>query len=378
MKPEFRPYHSRKLELSIQDGCLLWGSRIIVPKQGREQLLSLMHDGHPGISKMKGLARSYVWWPYIYADIEAQVKQCNQCQSSHSSPPIVPMHPWEWPEHPWERIHIDYTGPFMGRMFLLVIDTHSRWMEVETVNTASTQNTIEHLHSMFSRFGLPQVMVTDNGTCFTSYEFKEFARLNHICHLTTAPYHPSSNGLAERAVQTFKLGMKKQTNGTIQTKLSRFLFHYRLAPNATTGVPLAELMLKCCPRSHLDLILPNLKGNIQQQQKQKFRHYAHSQIRTLKPNDNVLVRNFRTAEPQWSPGVIKELNGTNSYKVQLDNDHIVQQHADHIRPRQADCVFPASSNDYENVLPCPIAAPIFTSDEATPSIPRRLPDHFKA
>ena len=152
----------------------------------------------------------------------------------------------------------------MGKMFLLIIDAHSRWMEVEVVNMASTQNTIEHLRSMFSRFGLPQVMVIDNGTCFTSYEFKEFARLNHIRHLTTAPYHPSSNGLAERAVQTFKLGMKKQTNGTIQTKLSHFLFHYRLAPNAMTGVPPAELMLKFCPRSHLDLILPNVKGNIRQ------------------------------------------------------------------------------------------------------------------
>ena len=119
--------------------------------------------------------------------------------------------------------------------------------------------------------------------------------------------------------------MKKQTNGTIQTKLSRFLFHYRLAPNATTGVPLAELMLKCRPRLHLDLILPNLKGNIQQQQqKQKCRHDAHSRICTFRPNDNVLVRNFRTAKPQWLPGVIKELNGTNSYKVQLDNDHIAQ------------------------------------------------------
>ena len=84
-------------------------------------------------------------------------------------------------------------------------------------------------------------------------------------------------------------------------------------------------MLKCRPRSHLDLILSNLRGNMQQQQqKQKCWHDAHSRIRTFKPNDNVLVRNFRTAKPQWLPGVIKELSGTNSYKVQLDNDHIVQ------------------------------------------------------
>ena len=93
--PKFRPYHVRKLELSIQDDCILWGSRIIVPKPGREQLLSLLHEGHPGISKMKGLAHSYVWWPNIDADIEAQVKRCNQCQMNQPSPPIVPMHPWE-------------------------------------------------------------------------------------------------------------------------------------------------------------------------------------------------------------------------------------------------------------------------------------------
>ena len=97
----------------------------------------------------------------------------------------------------------------MSKIFLLIIIAHSRWMQVEAGNAASKQNTFEHLRSIFSRFGLPQVMVIDNGTCFTSYEFKEFARLNHICHLTTILYQPLSNGLAERAVQTSKFGMKK-------------------------------------------------------------------------------------------------------------------------------------------------------------------------
>ena len=101
-------------------------------------------------------------------------------------------------------------------------------MEIEIVSAATTQATIEHLRAMLARFGLPKVMVTDNGTCFTSSEFAEFTRRNHIRHFKTAPYHPSSNGLAERAVQTLKKGMKKQITGTIQTRLSRFLFHYRL------------------------------------------------------------------------------------------------------------------------------------------------------
>jgi len=125
----------------------------------------------------------------------------------------------------------------------MFIDAHSKWMEVEIVNSATAPATIEHLRMIFARLGLPEVMVTDNGTCFTSSEFQEFAQRNNIRHVCTSPYHPSSNCLAERAVQTFKLGIKKQLTGTLQTKLSRFLFHYRLTPNATTGVAPAELML---------------------------------------------------------------------------------------------------------------------------------------
>ena len=204
-----KPYQSRQLELSIQNNCLLWGNRVVVPKQGREKLLALLHKGHPGISKMKGLVRSYVWWPNIDSDLEAQVKQCNQCHVNQPSLPAVPMHPWEWPENPWERIHLDYAGPFLGKMFLVVVDAHSKWMEIEVVSSGTTQATVEHLRTMFARFGIPKVIVTDNGSCFTSGEFTEFLRQNHIRHFKTAPYHPSSNGLAERAVQTSKIGMKK-------------------------------------------------------------------------------------------------------------------------------------------------------------------------
>ena len=78
------------------------------------------------------------------------------------------MHSLEWPDHPWDHVHIDYIGPFMGPMFLVVIDVYSKWTEIETVKSATAQNTIEHLQMMFARFGLPKVLVSDNGTCFTS------------------------------------------------------------------------------------------------------------------------------------------------------------------------------------------------------------------
>jgi hypothetical protein len=194
-----KPYQRRREELSVEDGCLLWGNRVVVPEKGRAQILSLLHEGHPGILRMKRLARSVAWWPGMDEAIESTVNKCQLCQENQKSPNPVMVHPWEWPNSPWTRVHADYAGPLEGKMFLILVDAYSKWLEVDIDPSATTQNTIQKLRSIFVTHGLPEVLVTDNGTAFTSREFKEFTKRNGIQHLTTAPYHPSSNGLAERA-----------------------------------------------------------------------------------------------------------------------------------------------------------------------------------
>ena len=97
----------------------------------------------------------------------------------------------------------------MRKMFLVIVDAYSTWLEVFPVNAATTTATIDKLRVKFATHGLPEIIVSDNGTCFVSHEFQKFMKLNGITHLTSAPYHPASNGLAERAVQTFKGSMKK-------------------------------------------------------------------------------------------------------------------------------------------------------------------------
>ena len=114
-----KPYFSRRQELSIQGGCLLWGSRVVIPPQGRKEVLSILHETHPGVFRMKSLARGYVWWPGMDKEIEERTRKCLTCQLQQKAPQIVPLHPWEWPYRPWSQLHIDYAGPFMGKMFLL-------------------------------------------------------------------------------------------------------------------------------------------------------------------------------------------------------------------------------------------------------------------
>ena len=109
---------------------------------------------------------------------------------------------------------------------------------------------------------LSYYIVTDNGSVFTSVEFKEFMQKNGIRHVTSAPYHPASNGLAERAVQTLEEGLKQSALGTIETKVDRFLFQYHLTPHSTTETSPAELLLGRRPRCLLDLLYPDISGKV--------------------------------------------------------------------------------------------------------------------
>ena len=253
---ELRPYCQRKQELSLQDGCILWGSRVVVPEQGRKLVIEELHAEHQGMSRMKSLGRSFVWWPNMDSDVEECVKRCEVCQAHQKVPAAAPLHPWEWPTLPWCRLHADYAGPFMGKMFLLIMDAHSKWLEAHIVESATSTATIQKMKASFASHGLPVTMVTDNLSAFTS---QEFLTKNGIRHIKTSPYHPVSNGLIERAVQTMKLALKKGAGKDLESCLMGFLFRYRMTPHASTGVSPAQLLMGRRLRSHLSMIHPGVK-----------------------------------------------------------------------------------------------------------------------
>ena len=248
---EFQPYSKRKTELSVLDGCILWGTRVVVPPQGRQFVLQELHDTHLGASKMKSLARAYIWWPKMDTEIENLAKSCLTCQKTSSSPAKSLLHPWEWPALPWSRLHLDFAGPFLGYMFLVLVDAHSKWLDVQLMQSITSEN-ISKLKDIFEIHGLPQKIVTDNGPSFTSSTFKAFMERNGIKHICSAPYHPSTNGLVERAVQTFKQSLRQIQGTSIKEKLNRFLFKYRITPHTVTRVTPAELLMGRRLRSRLE------------------------------------------------------------------------------------------------------------------------------
>ena len=362
-----QPYQRRKHELSIEDGCVLWGNRIIIPPPGRAKVIDTLHEGHPGMARMKCLARCYVWWPSMEQELEKKVKECLQCQMMQNSPPQIPTHPWEWPQRPWARLHIDYAGPFMGKMFLVAVDAHSKWIEAHTVETPTSAGTIQKLRQMFATHGISETVVTDNGSVFTSKEFEHFTNMNAIKHVTTAPYHPASNGLAERAVQTLKTGLKKMTNGNIEDKLARFLFQYRITPHTTTGQSPAELLMGRRPRSHLDILKPNISDRVSiNQERQKEGHDRGTIQRSYAVGEAVWVRNFSQGLT-WLAGEVVKYKGQCSMIVKLTDGRVIHRHLDHIRQKTGS----TSPDHTTTTIDDPLIAPAFPSDQTeSPSASR--------
>ena len=165
-------------------------------------------------------------------------------------------------------------------------------------------------------------------------EFEEFLKSNGIRH-TRTPYHPTFNGLAERAVQSFKLGMKKLTTGSLEARVARLLFTYRITPQTTTGISPSELLLGHRLRCHLDFIHPNLDAKVHQSQcRQKDTHDFHAQDRYLQVGDHVLAKNFSSGEP-WLKGTAHRKTGPVSFTVELADGRIVTRQLDQLREDSA-------------------------------------------
>ena len=328
------PFWRRKEGLGVEGDCILWGCRVVIPQRLQQRVLDELHQGHPGVVRMKMLARGHVWWPGLDKAIEQQARECHACQASKNSPARAPLHSWAWPSAPWERIHIDYAGPIFGKMLLIIVDAHTKWIEVCVMSSTTSSKTILALRDVFARYGLPRKIVSDNGPQFSSDEFRKFMLANGIKHTRTAPYHPSSNGAAERAVQTVKRALQAahRTGSSLEQSLAAFLLQYRTTPQSTTGVAPCMLMMGRDLRTRMHLIAPDVGEHVRDQQDRQQRHHdQHSRTRGFSVGTSVWARNFRDGSC-WVKAVIADQLGPVSYLVQLENGDYWRRHVDHLRP----------------------------------------------
>jgi len=327
--PDLQAFYQKRMELSTEQDCLLWGTRVVVPPKYQDQLLEQLHRSHPGIVRMKALARLHVWWPNIDQAIESQVRECVSCQNNQTMAPKLNHNSWAWPTEPWSRVHIDF-AQINDDHYLIMVDSHSKWPEAIQMSRGTTADkTIQALRCVFSRMGLCHEIVSDNGPPFRSQEFENFLKDNGIKHILSAPYHPSSNGEAERFVQTFKKGMKHNEGKVSKYHICQdFLLSYRTTPHSLTGKTPSEMVFGRRIRTVLDLTKPNLSRKVSKDSKGVLTP------RAFDIGDVVLVRDYRSRNPSWIRGVVLEVLSPVTYNVQVTiNDCLVswKRHIDQLR-----------------------------------------------
>lgn len=369
---ELKPFHLCRNELSVENGCILRGHKVIIPKIFRERLLEELHQSHFGVVKTKSEARGRMWWPNIDKDIETKIGSCNACNIMRNDPPQAPLAPWPFPRRVWERVHLDMFT-LQDKQYLVAVDAHSKWVECFLMQKTDSSAVVSKLGDMFSRFGLVRTLVTDNATNFSSKEFNSFCQLNGIQHLTIAPYHPASNGQAENSVKTVKRGLKAilKSNGksprVIEANLNKFLFDYRNSVHCTTGFSPAQLMFGRPLRCRLDLLRVDMPSSLSAVSeiriKKPLLQNKGTRKTTFKVNDRVLVKHYYSNGNKhiWKRGIIKNYLGSRMFNVYVPElDLLMKKHMDQLLIYKGDPEWvPAESGEEEDDL-----GEFFQEDEA--------------
>ena len=296
-------YQQIKQELSISNGIILRGTRIIVPEKLQSRMVMLTHTGQQGIIKTKRFLRDSVWFPGIDKKVEELVKGWVPCQATNHDPKPAsePLQMSPLPQGPWQELSMDFCSPFPNGDYLLVVTDDFSWFpEVEILRSTSAKVVIPYLDNIFARQGIPEMVRTDNGPPFNSKSFQMFATQLGFRHRRITPVWPRANGEAERFMKTLEKAVR---TAVIQGKnwrqeLFTFLRQYRATPHSTTGKSPSELLngrrLKSTlPRVQYDQASPEIRQT-DAKSKEKMKEYAdkrsHAKSTDLKIGDKVLIK----------------------------------------------------------------------------------------
>ena len=237
---ECLPFWKFRDELSVSDNIIFKGEKVVTPTKMRPEMLRYIHSSHLGIEKCKRRARDVLFWPGMTSQIEDVVLQCQICSTYQRNNTKEPMLPHMIPERPWSQVGADLFQ-FNSQTYLILVDYYSNFIELNLLNTTTSQQVTTHLKSQFARHGIPDRLITDNGPQFSSDTFRQFAKDYCFQHCTASPHYPQSNGMAEKAVQTVKNCLKKAVLDKRDPYLA--LLEYRNTPvSDMLGSPAQRLM----------------------------------------------------------------------------------------------------------------------------------------
>ena len=168
------------------------GTKIVIPAVMHKKILEKLHEGHQGIAKTRERAKQSVWWPGFSSQIEQKIKSCPTC-CKFQLQGVQPLIPSTLPCLPWQKVAMDIFE-WKKASYVLIVDYYSRYIEIAKLSRLTSTEVIIHIKSIFTRHGIPETVISDNGPQFSSHEFSQFASKYCFDHVTSNPYFPQSNG----------------------------------------------------------------------------------------------------------------------------------------------------------------------------------------
>ena len=335
-----RPYYPCRDELTTQNNLIFKAQNILIPPNLRADTLQKLHQSHQGIEKTKRLARESIFWPGMNSQIEQLVSTCPTCLHHANSNQREPLQPHDIPRRPWQKIGTDLFD-WNGKPHLIVADYYSRYPEVAELRDTKATTVIQNTKSFFSRHGIPETVISDNGPQYSSAEYKHFANQYNFAHTTISPKYPQSGGLHEKTVQTVKHTLEKCR----VTQQDPYLALRGYRNTSIDGVTPAQAFMSRRLRSNIPISQKRLQPEtinhnqfqhtrIKQQQKQKKYFDKNSKsLPPLKKGDKVRFKKDPTSP--WIPATVIDKHDTpRSYVIETNNGSRYRRNRIHLRQTQ--------------------------------------------
>lgn len=324
-------------ELTVHNGIIMKGQKIVIPKSLRSNMIEIIHgSGHFGVEKSLRRARSALFWPSYSKQITEAVLNCSTCLEHRPSNQKEPLQSYEIPDYPWQIVATDLFS-WDDKNFLLVVDTYSHYFEVKELRNMRSSTIIYHMKGIFARMGIPEKVISDNGPCYQSSEFQEYAKLYDFQHVTSSPHYPQSNGFAEVYVKICKQIFTKAKAGKTDPLLG--ILQYRVTP-LDIGYSPSELLMGRQLRSDIPTstenllpryISPKVVGKRLQEKKAKSKFKYDLGSKPLKPlnvGDSARIQNPYTKT--WKQAVVTDKHNERSYTVETSDGASYRRNRRHL------------------------------------------------
>ena len=340
------PYWCFRDELTILDGLIMKGNRVVIPTSMRSATLNRLHDAHQGLTSMLQRARRTVYWPKLQ-DITDMVHKCDEEEAQTSRRQISATRPME--------ILVMDLVDFRGKYALVTVDYFSGFLTYDTLESETTETVSKALNNIFRKFGLPEKIISDNGPCFRSNDFRRFCDQLDTRHVTSSPYYHQSNGRAERAVATIEQILKKSASDMDITKA---LTSYLDTPASDTLPSPAELFHN--RRINPRLSMAMTPAPLTDQQKTHLSDKRSAHLKSSKQDNNIYLPSQAIwftddSSDEWKPGYTeaKDITPDSYWITSGKNSRRFRRNKHDIKPRYI----------------------TITQQRAMPKVPVRYPAH---